>query len=138
MKKEIPNQIELSLKKWNIESSILQILYVILGSISISAPLIVACFTDRLGDLPTRIVSFSGAVAVGIIGGFRLSLHANKVRRAYIKLRTARVRYEFCSDYSLDNFVKEYVDISEGLGSIIGPGEQDPNFNQNTGLVRIN
>ena len=94
MGNEIPNQINKSLKKWNIESSILQFLYVFLGAISIIAPLVVAGFTDLLGNLITRIVSFCGAFAVGLIGGFRLSMHANKSRREYIELRSAIVRYE--------------------------------------------
>lgn len=121
MKNEIPNQIKKSLKKWNIESSILQFLYIFLGAISIIAPLIVAGFTDLLGDFLTRLVSFCGAIAVGIIGGFRLSMHANKSRRAYIELRSAIVRYETNPDFTLDNLAEEYTSIAKTIGSIKGP-----------------
>ncbi len=93
MEKKIPNQIKKSLKRWETQSSMLQFLYVFLGAIAIIAPLVVASFTDLLGDLLTRLVSFCGAFAVGLIGGFRLSKQANKMRRAYIELRSAIVRY---------------------------------------------
>lgn len=125
MNKEIPNQINKSLKKWNIESSILQSLYIFLGSISIIAPLVVAGFTDLLGDFLTRIVSFCGAIAVGVIGGFRLAKHANKSRRAYLELRSAKLQYEALPDFTLDNLVEKYTSIVKTIGSVIGPEVQD-------------
>lgn len=132
MKDEIPDQIKDSLKKWKSQSSMLQFLYIFLGAISIIAPLIVGGFTDVLGSLLTRIVSFCGAIAVGLIAGFRLSRHANSMRRAYIELRSAIVLYEACNDRTLANLANEYVKISKSIGSIAGPqaheiarGEED-------------
>lgn len=130
MKEEIPNQIKKSLKKWETQSSMLQVLYVFLGAIAIIAPLVVASFTDLLGDLLTRLVSFCGAFAVGLIGGFRLSKQANKMRRAYIELRSAIVRYEACPNFTLDNLVEKYTSIAKTIGSIIGPEVQDSNSNK--------
>ena len=130
MEKKIPNQIKKSLKRWETQSSMLQFLYVFLGAIAIIAPLVVASFTDLLGDLLTRLVSFCGAFAVGLIGGFRLSKQANKMRRAYIELRSATVRYEACPDVTLDNLVEEYTSIAKTIGSIIGPEVQDLNSNK--------
>ncbi len=130
MEKKIPNQIKKSLKRWETQSSMLQFLYVFLGAIAIIAPLVVASFTDLLGDLLTRLVSFCGAFAVGLIGGFRLSKQANKMRRAYIELRSAIVRYEACPDVTLDNLVEEYTSIAKTIGSIIGPEVQDLNSNK--------
>ena len=70
-------------------------------------------------------MSFCGAFAVGLIGGFRLSMHANKERRAFIRLRSAIVRYEACPEFTLDNLAEEYISTAETIGSIIGPEVQD-------------
>ena len=125
MNKEIPNQIKKSLKRWEMQSSMLQFLYIFFGAIAIVAPLVVASFTDILGDLRTRIVSFCGAFAVALIGGFRLSRHANDMRRAYVELRSAIVQFEACNTFTLDNLVEEYTSISKTIGSIKGPKVQD-------------
>lgn len=125
MKNEIPNQIKKSLKRWETQSAMLQALYVFLGAISIIAPLIVAGFTDMLGDFLTRLVSLFGACAVGIIGGFKLSNQANTMRRAYVELRSALVRYEGCTNFTLDNLIEEYASIAQTIGSIVGPKVQD-------------
>jgi hypothetical protein len=125
VKKEIPDQILKSLKKWDRESSILQFTYAFLGVVSVIAPLIVSAFTNRLGDLPTRVVSLCGAVAVGLIAGFKLRMHANSVRRGFIDLRSAIVEYESCAHYDLDKLVREYIRISKRLGSMVGPDVPD-------------
>ena len=71
MKKEIPDQIQKSLQRWRKQSAILQCLFVILGGLSIIAPLVVTSFTDYLGGMLTRIVSFCGAFAIGLIASIR-------------------------------------------------------------------
>ncbi|OFW41614.1 MAG: hypothetical protein A3J28_01645 [Acidobacteria bacterium RIFCSPLOWO2_12_FULL_60_22] len=114
-----------SLNKWEFQSSALQILYVALGGISIIAPLVVAGFTDLIGDFLTRLFSFFSAVAVGIIGGFKLSTQANEMRRAYVELRSIVVRYEACDDFTVEDLVIEYIKLSRTIGSIRGPQADD-------------
>jgi hypothetical protein len=93
IERPVPREIESSLRKWGRESAILQTLYISLGIIAIIAPLTVASFTDLLSSLTTRVVSFVGAVAVGLIGGFQLAQKANNLRQAYIDLNAAILRY---------------------------------------------
>jgi len=52
-------------------------------------------------------------------------MHANKERRAFIRLRSAMVRYAACPDFTLDNLVEEYISIAGTIGSIIRPEVQD-------------
>ncbi|MFA5819955.1 MAG: hypothetical protein WC854_11860 [Bacteroidales bacterium] len=121
MKEEIPNQIKKSLKRWKTQSAMLQYFYAIFGVISIISLLIVTSFTDLLGDLLTRIVSFCGALAILLIAGFRLSWHANKMRRSYVELRSAIIKYETISDFTLSDLTREYTCISSKISSIMGP-----------------
>lgn len=121
MTKELPYQISRSLKRLRRQSAILQYLYVVLGAISILSPLIVTSFTDLLGDLMTRIVSFSGACAILLIAGFRISWHANKMRHSYVELRSAITKFETTDEYSLRDLTTEYIKISNKIGSILGP-----------------
>ena len=96
-----------------------------LGVVSVIAPLVVATFTNLLGDVLTRVISLCGAIAVGLIAGFKLRMHANKVRRAFIELRSAVVEYEYSSHANLDKLVQEYTTISKKLGSMVGPDIPD-------------
>lgn len=125
MNVEIPTQIEVSLKVYRSQSSWLQFFYVLLGGISIIAPLSVASFTDLLGDLWTRVFSFSGALSIGLVGGFRLQQQSNKMRRAYLELRSAILRYQSTTTFTIDDLVSEYVRIAETIGDIIGPQAED-------------
>jgi hypothetical protein len=45
-------------------------------------------------------------------------MHANKERRAFIRLRSAMVRYAACPDFTLDNLAEEYISIAGTIGSI--------------------
>ncbi len=52
-------------------------------------------------------------------------MHAHKERRAFIRLRSAMVRYAAYLDFTLDNLVEEYISIAGTIGSIIEPEVQD-------------
>lgn len=127
MERTVPKEILYSMARWNRQSTILQCMYIFLGIIAITAPLVVSSFTDILGELSTRLVSFAGAVAVGLLGGFRLAQKSNDMRRAYIDLRSLVLRFKVCDSMSEDELVNTFAALSLKVGNIDGPGSEQPN-----------
>ncbi len=121
MDRVVPPEIESSLKRFDSQSTLLQTVYVILGIIAITAPIVVAVMTDLLGVPMTRAFSLGGAVAVGLIAGFRLSRRGNEMRRAYLDLRAAIIKYKYDQTTGITELVEAYLRINRSIGTIEGP-----------------
>jgi hypothetical protein len=130
MKNNVPPEILDTMARWDTQSSILQYTYIFFGVIAITAPLIVSTFTDLLGQSGTRLTSFAGAVAVGLIGGFRLAQKSNELRHAYHDLRNLVLRYKASDSMSEAQLIEEYAKISIRIGSIDEPGSEHSKLKQ--------
>ncbi|MGD9728289.1 MAG: hypothetical protein AB7G68_11035 [Nitrospiraceae bacterium] len=112
-----PGYLEL-LPVWNRLAQKLQTLYVVLGVISTVCSLSAATFTTELGNIGVKSCSFSAALALGLIGAFKLGSKANGARNAWRLLNAAVLAYQGDDNYTIQELHKQYLAGESLLGDI--------------------
>lgn len=105
-----------SLKTWDLQSSVLRALHIILGILAIFSSLIVASKVTFF--FSTEVYAFIAALSIGLSNGFDLGSKANRTRKAWRQLNTAIFSYELNPNYTIDELIKAYYDAETIIGDV--------------------
>jgi hypothetical protein len=116
--RQVPEGYLALLPVWNNLATNLQRIYVLLGACATISSIVVATFTEQLGTLGVKIVSFILAVSLGLITAFDLGNKANSARTAWRLLNAAVLAYANDPDYSVQDLYKQYLAGEALLGPV--------------------
>jgi len=116
--REAPEGYKQLLPVWNSLAKSLQRTYVALGIVATVSSLVVATFTDELGPMWVKVVSFILALSIGLITAFDIGAKANGARGAWRLLNAAVLSYENDTGFTIQDLYKQYVAGEALLGDI--------------------
>lgn len=122
--KEIKN----SLARFNILAASLQILFVLLASISVTSSLAVATFADELKERnQLKIFAYTAALSSTLISAFSLNRKASDARTAWRMLRVALMKHNEGPDrLSVDELIDRYAEAEDTIGHVVfNPPQQE-------------
>ena len=120
-KREVPREIAKHLRQWAWLAAFLRLLQIFLGIAGTLCALAVTTFTDELskGSLPwIKILSFTAAVSIGVLGAFDIGGHSNSVYRAWRYLTAEILRFEADPSYPIETLIKAYSDGEAMVGDV--------------------
>jgi hypothetical protein len=114
---EALGSIEKSLKIWGRQAIYLRVIHALLTFSAVVCSLLVAAKIRSFGPDYVEWLSFGAAVSIGLISAFDLGSKANRIRRAWRKLRTAYLRYK-AGKLAADDLIKIYEESEDIIGDV--------------------
>jgi hypothetical protein len=117
LKTETLEQIRGSLKKWNRDAAMLRVVHAFLTIMATVCSLLVAAKISAFKPDYIQWLSFMAAVSVGLLSAFDLGSKANRLRRAWRRLRTELLRFENGLSKE-EELIKAYALAEEIIGDV--------------------